>query len=88
MFKFVKNYGRGLQKIKCVNEKAIGKVNQAYFNEDQIGKERRVVDGAEPIGMMLLMLCLNMLMLASPLLIWLIYVCNLAASTCFMFEPS
>jgi len=41
MFKFVKNYGRGLQKIKCVNEKAIGKVNQAYFNEDQIGKERR-----------------------------------------------
>ncbi|XP_057457844.1 flagellar radial spoke protein 5 isoform X3 [Lotus japonicus] len=38
-----------------------------------MGCGRRVVDGAELIGMLLLMLCLNMLMLDSPLLIWLIY---------------
>lgn len=49
----------------------------------ECGKQR--VNGATLIGMKLLILCLNMLMLDSPLLIWLIYVCNatlFVTSTC------
>ncbi|XP_028756812.1 flagellar radial spoke protein 5-like isoform X4 [Neltuma alba] len=38
-----------------------------------MGRGKRAVDGAELMQIMQLMICLNMLMLGSPLLIWLIY---------------